>query len=45
MVMVHLLTKCLAVLSSQPEADEAKLMPVRMALPCASGAKYGRPSG
>jgi len=39
------LTKLAAVPSYQPEAEDAKLMPVRMALPCALGAKYGKVNG
>ena len=31
--------------SYQPEADDAKLMPVRMTGPCAFGAKYGNGYG
>lgn len=41
----RVLTKASAVLSYQPEADDAKLMPVRMAFPCALGAKYGSGNG
>lgn len=38
-------TKWLAVFSNHPDAEDAKLTPVRMASPCARGDRYGSWSG